>query len=191
MVRTDDETPWTRHLVIAVGAVAVVALVIGGVVSMAALGAARVAGFDEARPTAAARPSLYLPTGVPTTTVEGYPDPEGAGGGSAAQPSGGGSGDRTRRPPRRPAPALTVRAAPSRVAPGERITLTGRYRGHDGDSLQVQRFSGAWADFPVQARVRGGTYSTYIITSRTGVNRLRMLDPRTGTTSRPVRVRVG
>ncbi|HYO39700.1 MAG TPA: hypothetical protein VER39_08595 [Nocardioidaceae bacterium] len=187
MAPTDDETPWTRHLLVAVAAVAVVALVIGGVVSVFALGAVRVAGLGDSAPTATARPSLSIPSGVPTTTVERFPDPEQASGSPAPARPGGGQD----RPPRRPQPALTLQATPAQVGPGERITLAGRYRGPDGASLQVQRFSGGWVDFPVQATVRSGRYSTYIMTTRTGVNRLRMLDVASGTASRPVRVTVG
>lgn len=187
MSRSDDEAPWTRHLAVAVAAVAVVAAVIGGVVSVVALGAARVTGLGESQPTATARPSLYIPSGVPTTTVEAFPNPPGVGdgGGAAARPSA-----RPSRPPRQPAPALTLRASPRQVAAGDRITLSGRYRGRDAGSLQVQRFSGGWVDFPVQAAVRSGRYSTYIITTRTGVNRLRMLDLDSGTTSPQVKVTV-
>lgn len=188
MARTDDEAPWTRHLGIALAAVAVVALVIGGVVGAVAVGAARVAGLDESQPTATGRPSLYIPSSVPTTTVEGFPDPVGASGGGRT----GTTGREPGRGPRRPArPALTLRATPAQVAAGEPITLTGRYRGHDGDSLQVQRFSGGWEDFPVQATVRSGRFSTYITTTRTGANRLRVLDRGTGAASAPVRVTVG
>jgi hypothetical protein len=186
MAGTDGETPWTRQLAVAVVAVAVVALVIGGVVSVVALGAARVTGLADSQPTATGRPSLYIPSGVPTTTVEPYPDPAGARGPSPSRTP--------KQPPRKPArkpPALTLRATPARVGPGERITLAGAYRGHDGTVLQVQRFEGRWADFPVEATVRAGGYSTYITTVRTGRNRLRVLDEGTGTASAPVQVTVG
>ena len=92
--------------------------------------------------------------------------------------------------PRPKPPALSLRASPAQVSPGQRITLTGDFRGHDGARLQVQRFESGWVDFPVQATVTGGSFSTYIITSRSGVNRLRVTDPASGRASPAVRVTV-
>ncbi len=43
----------------------------------------------------------------------------------------------------------------------------------------------------MQATVTAGAFSTYITTSRTGVNRLRMADPAGGQASAAVRVTVG
>ena len=55
MARDDDEdAPWTRQLLVALGVLVAVALVIGGVVSVVALGAANVSGIDNARPSATA-----------------------------------------------------------------------------------------------------------------------------------------
>jgi len=188
MARTDDDdAPWTRQLLVGVGALVVVALLIGGIVSVVALGAAKVTGVGEARATATAEPSLYIPSGQPTTDVDPYPVPKG--GPSAARTP-------TARPaspsPTKKPPAIELEVSPTEVAPGERITLTGSYRGHDGARLQVQRLDGgSWTDFPVQTTVTGGVFSTYIITSRTGVNRLRMADPAGGRASKAVRVTVG
>lgn len=186
MARSDEEAPWTRQLLVAVGALAAVALVIGGVVSVVALGAAEVTGLADPRPTATARPSLYLPEGEPTTRVEPYPEPQG-GPSASASPSARPSSRATRKPV-----GIELRATPSEVAAGERITLSGSYRGRDGARLQVQRFQGGWVDFPVETTASGGVFSTYIITSRTGVNRLRMkvTDPVGGGTSGPVEVTV-
>lgn len=187
MARNDDEdAPWTRQLLVGVGAVAVVALLIGGIVSVVALGAAKVTGIGTTRPAATAEPSLYLPSEQPTTKVDPYPEPSGAP--SASSPATApGPAEVTKKPL-----AIELRASPAEVAAGERITLTGSYRGHDGARLQVQRYDGgAWGDFPVQATVAGGEFSTYITTSRTGINRLRMLDPAGGVTSQVVRVTVG
>jgi hypothetical protein len=186
MARTDDEeAPWTRQLLVGVGAVVVVALLIGGIVSVVALGAAKVTGIGTARPTATAEPSLYIPSGQPTTKVDPYP-------GATARPSASSRPTRTPAPPEvKKKPAIELRASPLEVAANERITLTGSYRGHDGVRLQIQRFDGgAWGDFPVQATVTGGVFSTYIITSRSGVNRLRVADPAGGPTSKAVKVTV-
>ena len=57
--------------------------------------------------------------------------------------------------------------------------------------LRVQRFTGGWQDFPVTASVSDSTFSTYVQSSQTGVNRFRVIDTDTGKTSNEVRVRVG
>jgi len=184
----DDETPWTRLLLVAVGVALAVALVIGGVVSVLALGAARVSGIDEARPTATAEASLVMPSGRPTTRVDPYPAPEN---GIPDEPSRAPAAS-DRRPERKKVRAITLKAFPEQVSAGGRISLTGGYRRREGASLQVQRLEdGRWADFPVTARVSGGRFSTYITTSRTGTTRLRMFDGAAGKASNVVRVRVG
>ena len=87
---------------------------------------------------------------------------------------------------------LYLSASPVMVRPSERINLTGRWPGHDNESLLVQRFEGGqWADFGVQARVNLGTFETYILTSRTGDQKLRVYDPTTKTASNEVTVTVG
>lgn len=91
-----------------------------------------------------------------------------------------------------PQTGLELEVSPRQVGPSERINLTGRYQGGDNGELQVQRFeSGSWADFPVTASVNAGTFQTWIQTSRTGEQRLRMFDPATRTASNEVSVRVG
>jgi hypothetical protein len=185
MAGTDDDKPWTRLLLVGVAAIVVVALVIGGVVSALALGAARVTGIDESRPTATARPSLYLPSGEPTTQVDEYPEPEG-------QPEATASASPSSRPtPRRKVRAISLQVLPRRVSAGQRINLTGAYKGAQGARLQVQRFEEGWVDFPVTVNVRSGRFATYVTTSRTGQNRFRVLDPVSGRTSDAVRVTVG
>ena len=79
MVRDDDEdAPWTRQLAVGVGVLVAVALVIGGVMSVVALGAAKVTGLGESHTSATAQPSLYMPSGEPTTSPETYPVPKGS-----------------------------------------------------------------------------------------------------------------
>lgn len=93
-----------------------------------------------------------------------------------------------------PAPGseeLYLTASPVFVKPGERINLTGRWPGHDNESILVQRFEdGRWEDFGVQARVNVGTYGTYVLTNRTGDQRFRMYDPNTETASNEVTVTI-
>ena len=188
MARDDeDDAHWARQLVVALGVLAAVALVIGGVASVVALGAAKVTGLGgSSGPTTQARPSLYLPSGTPTTRIDPYPAPSGG-----SRPSSTPRSTPSATPSRRPKPALTLRATPLQVGANQRITLTGSYRGNGGSALQVQRFEGRWTDFPVTVTVTAGRFSTYITTGHTGVNRLRVLDPTTGRASDPVRVTVG
>ena len=69
--------------------------------------------------------------------------------------------------------------------------LTGVYPGGEGAVVQVQRFeSGKWVDFPVDASVSGETFSTYVQTARTGVNRFRVRDTSGPDVSNEVRVTV-
>ncbi len=186
MARDDDEdTSWTRQLLLGVGALVAVALVIGGVVSVVALGAAKVSGLGDDRPSATAPASLYLPSDDPTTSPETFPDPEGSAG---ASPSAG-TPSPTKKPKKRK--AISLQASPQQVPANQRINLTGDYPRSDGASLQVQRFEGSWVDFPVNASVRGGSFSTYVFTGRSGPNRFRVVDKASGRTSNPVRVTVG
>jgi hypothetical protein len=186
MVRDDDDDArWPRQLLIGLAALVAVALVIGGVVSLVALGAARVTGIDEARPEPTRRPSLYIPGEKPTTTPEAFPDPPGA------SPSPKRNRPSAAAKPRKRTPAITLRATPRRVSANQRINLSGAYRGGRGARLQVQRFEGRWVDFPVTVTVRGGTFRTYIFSGRTGLNRFRMLDEASGRASNAVRVAIG
>ncbi|MEO5709259.1 MAG: hypothetical protein ABIQ59_05515 [Nocardioidaceae bacterium] len=187
MARDDDEDAhWSRQLLVAVGVLVAVALVIGGVVSVVALGAANVSGIDDARTTATAKPSLFIPSGEPTTRPEQYPDPVGSGGSDAASPSATPSKSPTKRPR-----AISLQAFPRQVSANERINLTGVYAGAEGTSLQVQRFEGSWIDFPVDASVKGGAFTTYVYTGRSGLNRFRVVDQASGKKSNAVRVTIG
>ena len=63
----------------------------------------------------------------------------------------------------------------------QQIDLTGTYQAGEGAILQVQRMeNGAWSDFPVTMSVSGGTFATYVQTSRTGPNEFRVVDTDSG-----------
>ena len=186
MVRDNDVEPrWPRQLLVGLAALVAAALVIGGVVSLVALGAAKVTGIDEARPEPTKRPTLFIPSEKPTTTPEAFPNP----------PSASPSPTPTRRPPaakpRKRTPAISLQATPRRVSANQRINLTGGYRGGQGRRLQVQRFEGRWVDFPVTATVRSGSFRTFIFSGRSGLNRFRVLDENSGRASNAVRVVIG
>jgi hypothetical protein len=188
--RDDEDPPWVRQLLVSLAVLALVALLVGGVVSVVALGAAKVAGVDSAGETASARPSLYIPSGRPTVGLEQYPTPSGASTSSRTSPTPSASASPTKK--RKKEPAISLQAFPGAVAANERINLTGRYRGGAGVRLQVQRLeAGRWTPFPVTVTVNGGQFATYILTSRSGVQRFRVADPAAGETSNAVRVTVG
>ena len=187
MARDDDEdVPWTRQLAVGAGVLVAVALVIGGVMSVVALGAAKVTGLGGAHASATARPSLYFPSDDPTTTPETYPDPNGS-----DEPSRPPSSESPSAKPTQKTRAITLQAFPQQVPPNERINLTGVYQGGEGARLQVQRFENGWVDFPVSTSVSGGSFTTYIYTGRSGPNRFRVIDKKADRASNPVRVRVG
>jgi hypothetical protein len=187
MVRDDDEdAPWTRQLLVGLGALVAVAVVIGGVMSVVALGAARVSGLGDVHPTATARPSLYFPSSDPTTTPQSFPDPQ-----ASAKPTSSPETSTPSATPTRKAPAISLQAFPQQVAPNGRINLSGVYQGGEGARLQVQRFENGWVDFPVSTSVSGGAFTTYIYTGRSGPNRFRVVDKEAARSSNPVRVVVG
>jgi hypothetical protein len=73
---------------------------------------------------------------------------------------------------------IELSISPIQAKPMERVNFTGSYQGADNLSLEVQRFdAGQWTNFGVQATVRVGTFSTYIMTGHTGENRFRVYDP--------------
>jgi hypothetical protein len=190
MATDPDESP-RRQLVMGLAALVAVALVIGGVVSVVALGAVKVSGLDDSAPKATAKPSLYIPSGTPTTGLEGGASPTGVPSGSASPDDSGSTSD---SPSLTPKPkAISLQATPRKVAPGQRVTLSGVYAKHEGATLRVQRSEpgGGWVDFPVTMGVVGGQFTTYVTTSRPGVNRFRVADPAAGKVSNAVRVTIG
>jgi len=190
MARRDDEdSPWTRQLLVGVGVLVAVALVIGGVMSAVALGAAKVTGIDQAESGATSPPRLVIPSEEPTTKPEPYPDPER----TRSDPTPTASAPAQARPheKKRKTKAISLQAFPRRVSANERINLTGTYRRGEGARLQVQRFQGGWSDFPVTVSVSGGLFNTYVYTGRSGPQRFRVLDLASGRKSNEVRVTVG
>ncbi len=181
----DDETSWARQLLVGLGALVVISLLVGGVVGAIALGAAKMSGIDSAGGGPTQAPSLFIPSGEPSTSPQAFPDPPEL---DEPSPTESATPDRPRRTEK--ARRLTLQAFPRTVSPGERINLTGLYQRGEGATLQVQRFEDGWKDFPVTARVSGGTFTTYVITSRTGETRWRVRDLGAGRSSNPVRVTI-
>jgi len=197
MARDEEDAPWTRQLLVSAVVLVVVALVVGGVAGLVALGAARVSGIGQSGSGSSAKPSLYLPSHEPTTKP--LRSSAAMGSGSATPSRTGAAGQQAekkkadkKKADKKKVPVISLDASPGKVSAGQRIDLTGTYPGGDGTRLQVQRLEGGtWTDFPVDATVHGRRFATYVLTGRTGVNRFRMLDTTTGRHSDPVRVTVG
>ena len=186
----DDEPG--RALVRALVAMVAVALLVGVTVGFALMAAARISGFSDSGTASSDAQaddpaSLYMPSYEPTEDAgSGWdlPRPE-------KSPSSLGSSDSAPSSNRRSKP-ITLFAAPQQVAPGERINFNGVYNGGEGATLQVQRREGgSWNDFPVTASVRGGSFETWIITSKSGPSRFRMYDESADRTSNVVKVKIG
>lgn len=192
----DDETPWHRPLLVGLGALLGVALLVGGVISVVALGAVSFSGLGDKHSSAEDKPTLYIPSRTPTPSdsndpgltlkdLNGGKDPSASASASATPSESPSPRPRKQKPPT----GINLSASPVEVAPMERIYLSGTYPGGEGATLQVQRFQGGWTDFPSSTSVSGGTFSTYVMTGQSGLNKFRVVDS-TGKTSNVVSVRV-
>lgn len=100
--------------------------------------------------------------------------------------------DRTSRKP--PPSGAVLQASPTTVRSYQQIDLSGRFPGlQAGVTLQVQRKTGTrWADFPVTTTTReDGSFSTYVQTGQSGLNKFRMITVPTGETTSTASVQVG
>lgn len=196
----DDEKPWYRPLLVGLGALLGVAVLVGGLIGVVALGVVNVAGIDEERATVQEEePSLHIPERTPGQRTEdddqgltledlnGGVDPTESESPSESTSPTAEPKKKKRKPPKS---VISLSASPVEVAPMERIYLTGTYPGGEGASLQVQRFEGGWQNFDASASVSGGTFSSYVMTGRSGPNRFRVVDAASGKTSNPVTIRV-
>ena len=164
-----------------------VGLVVGLMLSGAALAATSVLGLGDGDGGggASGSQSLYLPAPEPTdpeteALVTLLPGDETETPGDVA----------TSEAPEFP---ISLSAAQTQVGPMANIDLTGVYPGGEGAVVQVQRFEGGqWNDFAsVDAVVTNETFSTYVQTGQTGMNRFRVRDSDSDAVSNEVRVKVG
>src|SRR4051812_38677163 len=183
----DEEAPG-RTLLMALGAMAGVALVVGVVVGLVVMAVVKLSGVGEATKAAEQAPeSLYLPQYQPTKSPQddGLDLPE-PGTSPSSSPS---------TSPSTPTPSpdrIKLFVAPQKVAPGQRIDFSGVYQAGEGVSLQIQRKeNGVWSDFPVTATVRGGTFETWIQTTHTGRVPYRVYDGQAGRASNVVVLTIG
>lgn len=181
-----------RATLTVVGIAAVIGLVVGGLTA----GAVYLTGLVPAEQDTSA-PSLpdpgqenenELPT--PSLLPTKSPTPE-----ASAAPSEGATPKATAKPTkkRKPKPARPIRllASSSSASIMQRVTLSGRYPGGNGTSLQVQRREGgSWVQFPTSASVEAGSFTTFVASGQSGPNAFRVLDPSTGRKSNVVVVRV-
>lgn len=168
-----------------------VGLAVGLLVSGAALAGTSVLGLGETEgtDTASSDASVYVPKPSPTEDETGAlitlaPKPSPTSGEPESEEEEFESED-----------AISLSASVTEVAPSQEIGLSGVYPGHEGAKLVVQRFEdGEWVDFAdgdVTTTVSDETFSTYVITARTGLSRWRMRDLKTDDVSNEVRVKIG
>lgn len=182
-----EERPVLTGLVALVAVAAVVGLLLG----LAALAGTRVLGLGGSNAgsgNATGGDSLYLPQPQPTQSGTGPLITLAPGDPTPTETAGGPTTEVTKKP----RPEISLAAAQTSVSSFQRIDLTGVYPLGEGAILQVQRHeNGTWNDFPVTMSVSNGTFSTYVQTSRPGINEFRVIDTDTGTKSNSVKVRVG
>ncbi len=170
-----------------------VAVAVGLVLGLVTLAGSRFLGLDGSSDSSGstAERSMYLPkpsktqqpSGPLITLAPGQTQPPA----SSSSPAG-----KKSKKKQKPSPKISLSAGQTSVSPMEQIDLTGVYPGGEGAILQVQRFTaGAWKDFPVTASVSNETFSTYVQTSQSGVNRFRVVDTDTALQSNEVKVTVG
>lgn len=196
-----QQPPAERPVLNGLVALLAVAVGVGLILAIVALVGTKVLGIGgdggDSADGASARQSMYLPSPVETDEASGplvtlhTEDPD--------EPEGS-DGDEV--PEEEPTTELTsetaaageisLQALATTVASGERIYFSGVYPGGEGAILWVQRFeNGEWADFPASVGVTNGTFSSYIFTGVSGVNRFRVVDRDSGTISNEISVTVG
>ncbi len=184
MAKYEDERPG-RALLTAAAAMIGVALVVGLVVGGVALIALKdVVGGSTEVAEQESEQSLFIPKYRQTEGADDDPKIPGVETPSSSQPL-----EQTKEPTK---PKVTLFVAPQQVSPGGRINFNGVYVDGEGASLQIQRReNGTWTDFPVTASVQGGSFETWIQTSRTGKQVFRVFDASEGRGSNTVTVTVG
>lgn len=189
--RLEDQGRTERPVAYGLLALVGVGVVVGLVLGLAALGGAQVLGLDGAEQTSGGggEETMYLPKPEKTKPADGPSVTLAPGDEPAPSADDSPSEEETTE---KESKAISLQAGQTRVAPMEQIDLTGVYPTGEGAILQVQRFeNGSWQDFPVTVSVGDQTFSTYVQTSQSGVNRFRVVDTDTGKASNEVAVRIG
>jgi len=174
-----ENRPVLTGLLALVG-VAVVIGLLGGLAVMIGVNAAGIGDTTTATASDDSPSTFSLPR--PSDTGSTEPAPQ-----ESVEPSAG-----EQSTSEAPAEGISLTATQQSVSPMQQIDLTGTYQAGEGAILQVQRFEdGAWSDFPVTMSVSGGTFATYVQTSRTGPNKFRVVDTDSEVISNELTVTVG
>ena len=174
-----ENRPVLTGLIALVG-VAVVIGLLGGLAVMVGVNATGIGDTSGASDDSGAPATFNLPR--PSDTGSSIPEPD-----DEVEPSTG-----TEPTSEAPAEGISLSATQQSVSPMQQIDLTGTYQAGEGAILQVQRFeNGAWSDFPVTMSVSGGTFATYVQTSRVGPNKFRVVDTDSDVVSNEITVTVG
>lgn len=174
-----ENRPVLTGLIALVG-VAVVIGLLGGLAVMIGVNATGIGDTSTASDDSGAPATFNLPR--PSDAGSSIPEPD-----DAVEPSTG-----TEPTSEAPAEGISLTAVQQSVSPMQQIDLTGTYQAGEGAILQVQRFeNGAWSDFPVTMSVSGGTFGTYVQTSRVGPNKFRVVDTDSDVVSNEITVTVG
>lgn len=193
---SDDD--FRRRAIRAALTVAGIAVVIGLAIGGLTAGAIYMTGvLPEAQPTPTptesvhgedSTPSPSLKTSAPEDSASPSPRQTSR---ARAKPTPSKTSEPTKtREPERKRP-IRLQASASSVGSFEQVTLSGRYPGGNGTTLQVQRREGgSWTSFPTSATVSDGTFSTYVASGQSGPNAFRVVDPSTGRASNVVVVNV-
>ncbi|WGX97549.1 hypothetical protein [Nocardioides sp. L-11A] len=195
-----QQPPAERPVLNGLVALIAVGLGVGLILGVVALVGTKVLGIGaddgDAAGESTVRQSMYLPTPVetdeatgPLVTLHTEDTDEPTGDAETAVPEDEPTTELTSESA---AGQISLQALATSVASGERIYFSGVYPGGEGAILWVQRFeNGDWADFPASVGVTNGTFSSYIFTGVSGVNRFRVVDRDSGTTSNEISVTVG
>lgn len=195
-----NQPPSERPVVNGLVALVAVGLGVGLILALVALLGSNLLGLGDTDGSASDDRSvgetLYLPSPAETTGPSGpritlaTEDPDEEDGGDSdesAEPEEAEESDSESPDPKK----ISLQAVNSRVSAGERIYFSGVYPGGEGAILWVQRWQGgAWADFPASVGVTNGTFSSYLFTGVSGVNRFRVINRDDGTVSNEIRIRV-
>lgn len=195
-----QQPPAERPVLNGLVALLAVALGVGLILAVVALVGTKVLGLGgddgDAAGDSTARQSMYLPTPVETDEATGplvtlhTEDPDEPTDAESVVPEDEPTTELTSETAA--AGEISLQAVATAVASGERIYFSGVYPGGEGAILWVQRFeNGDWADFPASVGVTNGTFSSYIFTGVSGVNRFRVIDRDSGTVSNEISVTVG
>ena len=207
MARVSDQNqpPVDRPVLNGLVALVAVGLGVGLILALVALVGTQVLGFggdgdSSAGSGSSVHDSMYLPTPVETAGSSGPlitlhtedPETESTEASDATDEPEESETTEATDTASPEAGEISLQAVDTTVTSGERIYFSGVYPGGEGAILWLQRWQdGAWADFPASVGVTNGTFSSYIFTGVSGLNRFRVIDRDDGTVSNEIRVQVG